>query len=401
MTAIWSHVFKDVKLNDLETPVTIRMSVIGYARQKTGNYTDRCSSYVATFQARIQQLMDTEWYQNVGEYENLDLAKYMAAGKFTEEQVWTNDEDCTIKCLVLPMHFNPCSFLSPFAWCIDRMRREWMLSRLETTELVYLGAIQSSCLPFVWLTEKLLGESPEYCQGEIKRLGLSRFYHEEICKRAKRTMGNGGKFPRHQVSTSHHPGMESKTVQVFTEEAEKRKNLEMGQLLKIMEDMADRGNETDGARALERLRTIERLGPLNVLKVLPLAALVGLFDIELCFPDALYGEIPQDKPHARELKDLGCDTAHLQKRFVESINERLGQPREFFFHGDHVLCMSEGLHNNPNLKKRDAFFMGMPLFRFAVDDERRVVQIMRRRFGRSTWERHAAHDWTPKSNNED
>ena len=127
------------------------------------------------------------------------------------------------------------------------------------------------------------------------------------------------------------------------------------------------------------------LGDLNVLKVLPLAAMVGLFDLRKCFREALYGECPEKEPHGEAMAELGCDTMHLQQKYVQGLNESMGVPRDFFFHGDHVLCMAQGLHSNPGKKKWEVFYSGMPLLRFVENPATESVEIVKKEYGSSVW----------------
>ena len=125
-------------------------------------------------------------------------------------------------------------------------------------------------------------------------------------------------------------------------------------------------------------QSISFVGELNSLKLLPLAALVGLFDIRTCFRDALYGECPTAEPHGMELANLGCNTIQLEQKFVQGLNEYFGMPREYFFHGDHVLCMAEGVQAHPERLKWDVFFPEMELYQFAIDKTTRTVIVERK-----------------------
>ena len=400
VTAVWSTVFDDIleQLGQEDMKVIVRLSLIGYTRKQAGNFHEKTSSYVTAFKSKIERLQKLDHYTNVARYFDLDLAELKAAGKFTTHLVWSSDSPtCNISCLVLPMFFDPCAFLSSFAWCIERMGKNWDLSRHHVVELVYLACIQSSSIPFVWLTEKLMEQTPEYCQDRVVELGISRFYHEEICKHSGRNNGYGGAVSRHQVCQSYQLGMVSREVQEFTDESQKKKDLDVETLDEIIRDVSDPLSSVTGKEALSRMRKeIPFLRHLNSLKVLPLAALVGLIDIEVCFGEALSGELPADKPHTWALTSLGCNTPHLQQKYIQGLNEYFGQPRDYFFHGDHVLCMVEGLHGSPNKRKWEPFFEGMPLMRFVEDVDRRVVQIVRKEFGKNSWVPHKPHVWKTK-----
>ena len=387
VTAIWSTCF-------IEEYVKMRLSLTTYTRQHGGNYTERIASYVAVFQLRIQKLRDLEHYASVNNFKDLDLAELTAAGQCKEETVWGAGSDAAIHCLVVPMHFDPCAFLSPFAWCIDRLRRGFGLCRRHVVELVYLACVQSSVLPFVWLTDKLLQEDPETVQGAVAANGISFVYHHKICEYSGMESGIGGTYSRHQTCLSYHPGMEGRNNKVFTTESQAKKDKEMEELDEIIQAVSNPKHSMGGKEALRAMKKgITFIGDLNSLKVLPLAALVGLVKMEDCFREVLYGECPKGEPHGIELSNLGCDTGHLEQKFVQGLNELLGEPREYFFFGDHVLCMAQGLHLNNRKRRWDVFFPGMPLFRFVEDSSKRIVGVYRKEFGGKTWLPYQAHEW--------
>lgn len=403
-TSIWSTVFKDtytVIENGVEVTVTclVRLSVICYTRKRIGSYMDKVTGYVTVFNTLINKIREDEHYKDINNYSDLDLAELVALGKIQVEGVWPKDMINTIKCIVLPMFFNPCATFSSFAWCISRLRRRWKLKRLQVIELVYLASLQSSTLPFVWTTEKLLREKDKYCQNGIARYGIMQFYHREIKRLSQREGVQGGAFTRHQVVLSYVPGMESEKKQVFTEKSLKKLRADVKKLANIVSGVEN--HTIQGKQAMEKLRDIDKLGELCWLKFLPLAALVGLLDIEVCFKDALYGETPPKKPHGKALKDMGC-VGHLEQKYLQGLNEYMGEPREHAFHADHVLCMAHGYSQHPNRKKWEVFFPGMPLLRFAEDEERRVITILRKEYGKKEWKRYQPHlEWEESADEEE
>jgi hypothetical protein len=186
--------------------------------------------------------------------------------------------------------------------------------------------------------------------------------------------------------------MESSNNPEFTETSRAKHKQAMKQFLDIIDAVSDHTNTAyTGKDAIKELREMKYgLGDLNVLKALPLAALVGLFNIRTCFKDVLYGELPKSKPHYKEVYNRGCNTQKLQQALVCSLNEKLGVPREFFYHGDHVLCLSIGQKDNAV----DVFLPQQSLVRFVVTgpQDKPVIGIERRLYG-SKWETHLAHEW--------
>ena len=94
-----------------------------------------------------------------------------------------------------------------------------------------------------------------------------------------------------------------------------------------------------------------------------------------------------------ELVKLGCDTPHQEQKFVQGLNEYLGQPRDYFFHGDHVLCMAQGLYGMPSKRKWDTFFLGMTLMRFVENPATRTFVIVQKEFGHKEWVPCRPHVW--------
>ena len=133
------------------------------------------------------------------------------------------------------------------------------------------------------------------------------------------------------------------------------------------------------------LRSIPGLGPLHALKVFPLACLSGLCDVRKCFNNCLYGVVPQDKPHAQELAELGCKTVENQQKFIEGLNEWLGVPRQFFFHGDHVLCFTEGVLDGTKIHKREIFFPEQTLYCLVDDKNSGTVCVVQKKYGEKDW----------------
>ena len=105
-------------------------------------------------------------------------------------------------------------------------------------------------------------------------------------------------------------------------------------------------------------------------------------------------------PACVALANLGCSTVQLEQKFVQGLNEYFDQPREYFFHGDHVLCMAEGVHAYPERLKWDVFFPEMELYQFAIDKTMRTVIIERKRYGEKDWVPFEPHIW-PVVENED
>jgi len=185
--------------------------------------------------------------------------------------------------------------------------------------------------------------------------------------------------------------MQSASNKTYTIESETKHDSQMKILQDIIDGVGDPKSSMDGPTALRQMRTkIAFMGDLNCLKVLPLASLVGLFNLKTCFKDALCGECPKGEPHRLALKDLACDTTQHEQKFVQGLNEYFGQPREYFFHGDHVLCMAQGMHVHPQ-KKWDVFFPEMPLLRFAQNTESRTVHIEWKPYGSNEWTSHDPH----------
>ena len=188
--------------------------------------------------------------------------------------------------------------------------------------------------------------------------------------------------------------MVSKTQWKFTNESEGNHLKKMKMLGEIIDKVSDTKIDYDGRQALADMRRdLDFIGELNSMKVLPLSALVGTFDISTCFVDALHGEIPEGKPHGKELANLKCNTRHLQWKFIEGLNEYHGVPREYFFHGDHVLCMAQGLHHNPSKRQWDVFFLDMPLYRFVEDPHERTIRVQMKSFGSKEWEIVNPNEW--------
>ena len=394
VTAIWSCVFDEFNKDGKE--IRARLSVIVYNCVHAGNYADRISSYVTVFQKRIQDVLSIDRYSRANKFCNLNLAEACAAGDFSEETVWASGSNhVTITCLVTPMYFDPCSFLGAFAWCISRLRPKFWLSRLEVVELVYLASIQNSVLPFVWLTQQLLRDDAILCRKSLEERGVSRFFHDEICRRTQRKNGYGGSHQRHQCCQSHTPGMVSIYDNTFTKESNDEKNNRMKQLDEIINLVSDPKSTMSGKEALDQMQSkIAMLGNLNILKVLPLLALVGLFDIKVCFGKVLYGQVPETKPHGLELEKLGCNTSHLQEKYLQGLNEYFGKPREYFFHGDHVLCMAQGIYTFPERNKVDVFFQDMPLMTFTNHEMAGTVCIIKKEYGCKEWKHYQPHLWS-------
>lgn len=394
VTVIWSTVFEDtytVVENGIQVTkrCIVRLSLIGYTRKVVGNYMEKITTYVSTFRSRIQGLMALEHYKNVNNYKLLDLVELVASGALMEIGVWPGDTINTIKGIVIPMFFNPCATFSAFAWCITRMHLQWDLTRPQVIQLVYLASLQCSTLPFVWMTYKLFEKGDEYCREEIKRLGIMPFYHAEIFRISNRDKVQGGAYTRHQVTMTHFPGTEGPNNPVFTESGLEKLKADVETLDNILSSVAD--HTMDGKTAITTLqKKVDMMGTLCRLKFMPLAALVGLLDIEVCFKDALYAETPHDKPHGKALREMGCEK-HNEQKYLQGLNEWLGEPRENSFHADHVLCMAQGLVSSPNKRKWEVFFPEMPLLRFAEDEDRRVITILRKEYGQKEWKRYQPH----------
>ena len=377
----------------------MRLSVILYTRKPAGLYFEKTSTYVAAIGTKIDQLLAVEHYRNVKNYALLDLAEEYAMGNFGLRKVWdTGDVNCVINCLAKPMHFDPCSFLSVFAWCIHRLRVGWQLSRTQVVELLCLSCIQNSAMPFAWLTEQLLSEG-QPCIDRMRSVEtLTQFLSQELKKRVGRNVLTGGTLKRHQPCMGCQPGMVSKTDHVFTEVSVAKYRKDIEKLEQVIDDVGNRRagftKRASNEDVVKSLKTLPYIAELNCLKVMPLAALVGLVDVSSCFKTALHGELPRDKGHAIELKNLGCDTASKQAKYIQSLNESMGQPRDFFFHGDHVLCMTQGHCKRPSNLKWDVFFPGMPLLRLKEDREKETVRIVIKKYGSKEWVWHNPTKWT-------
>ena len=381
VTSVWSAVLPDlVWVEDLSRFALVRLSAIGYTRLVAGEYSERTMTYVASFHTRIDNLLSKDHYRNAKNYRELNLSECYKLQQCRSVPVWTKDSpEIQVNCIVKPMYFDPCAFLSSFAWCVSRWRIRFRLSRRQVIELVYLSSVQSSVLPFVWLTEELCEEDPGSYIEELETKSTIKFWHEKICEKSGRSSGIGGNYTRHQVCLSHHPGMESSSNTIFTQQSERRLDDQIDILQEIIDGLADSSLQQDGPLILEKMRrSISFVGELNSLKILPLAALVGLFDIRTCFREALYGECPSAEPHGVALANLGCNTFQLEQKFVQGLNEYFDQPREYFFHGDHVLCMAEGVHAYPERLKWDVFFPEMELYQFAIDKTTRTVIVERK-----------------------
>jgi hypothetical protein len=318
-------------------------------------------------------------------YQNLDLAWENANGNFNNITVWANNsKEHTIECLVKPGYFDPCAFLSSFAWCIRRLIPHWSLDRLATIELVYLGSVLSSSTPFVWLINQWLNE-PAIILNETKARCMTERYYTETSKRSKRDKPVGGQISRHQTLLTEWPGGVGLSNTSFTNESVSNHLSFMRQIDHILLALGDPLSAMDGEKALAGLKSIPNLGNLCVLKFMPLCCIVGLLDTTKCFTDALYGELPIDKPHTKELANLGCRTQQQQQKFVQGLNEWLGVPREYFFFGDHVMCLTEGWLGSDK-KKREIFFPEQTLYRFASDTAARIVRVESKLYGKKEWE---------------
>jgi hypothetical protein len=446
VTAIWSTVFWDVDTKG--NKVLARLSIIGYTRSNAGSFVERCTSYVSTFRTRITQVMNLEHYDKVAEYDKLNLAEQWERGKFEKISVWADSvsDGPSVICLKHPMFFDPSGWLASFAWCITRLREAWALSKSQVVELCYIGSIHSSPLPYVWLTGDLLWETRASSREllESYKGDIGHLFYAEMGKRARRPSCHGGQIPRHQTSVSHNPGTEKVYTVMGNEEddveedsmgengedpqvsmddfaeneveqpvpitevkytytyeytekslKEKRQQMEfLGNLVNLVSSRQMTGAQFVEEIQVKRPEAPVFLGELNCLKMLPLMAFVGVFDVGECFDTALSGRIPRKKPHGKELTRLDCKPGNDETKFVEGINEWLGQPREYFFHADHAMCMAQGLRNHPSAKKWDPFFPDMPLLRFAEDQETRKVRVMQKKYGSKEWEWYQPHSWS-------
>ena len=126
--------------------------------------------------------------------------------------------------------------------------------------------------------------------------------------------------------------MESSSKKIFTQESESWLDDQINILQEIIDGLAENSLQQDGPAVLEKMRqSISFVGELNLLKILPLAALVGLFDIRTCFCEALYSKCLSAEPHGVALANLGCSTVQLEQKFVQGLNKYFGKPREYFF----------------------------------------------------------------------
>eukprot|EP00977_Amphora_coffeiformis_P024124 scaffold15105_cov99-Amphora_coffeaeformis.AAC.1 len=136
------------------------------------------------FGDRIKDLRSLEYYERVNDYKDLNLAEFLGERKYSTKRVWNKNGkstcDITIECL------------------------------------------------------EILADPYEKCNEHLVEVGIGRFIHEQFCTRSGQTSGIGGRFPRHQVCLSHHPGMVGKREQYFTENSEASKNEQMILLEKII-----------------------------------------------------------------------------------------------------------------------------------------------------------------------
>ena len=334
VTAIWSTVFQDLSLSG--ELATIRLSIISCTRVQCGNYFERTCSYVTAFQRRREVLMQCPFYCDVNSYEDLDVCKLVRGERVEDIAVFKNG-NITIPAIIVPMYFDPTIYLSSFAWCITRLQDHWKLVRRDVVELVYLCSVQSSALPMVWITNELVTEDPEPFQEHLKTITISRLLHREMCKRSQRNSPIGGTHPRHQVSLGHWPGQENVEDISFSKEGDHRESMnDLDNTITRIGNVKDQMKGEDALKAMRR--DCYGIGQLNVMKILPLSALVGLFDIKNCFQDALYGQCSTDEPHGKDLIRLGCDTVPLEQTYLKSVNEYLGAPRDHFFLG--IMCFA-------------------------------------------------------------
>ena len=383
VTAIWSCTFDDVDVDG--NKVLCRLSMIFYTRSNAGNFVNKTCSYVSAFRTRIEQLVNLPHYEKAKEYENLNLAKAWEEGDFEEVTVWAEKSpSIKISCLKHPMFLDPSGWLSSFSWCITRLRKFYSLNRRQGIECCYLAAVQSSPLPYVWLTSSLLREGPDQRLDLIRKYdgNICHMFYAEMCRRSGRGSCLGGSVPRHQVCMSRHPGAESVGTKEdpkyqYTLESLKTLEEEMEALVRVVDEVANPESDITGVEAIVRIRkAAEGVAELNCLKIMPLLCFVGLLDVGTCFHRALAGTFPKDKPHGKELRRLGCKAGNDEQKFAEGINEWLKQPRQYFFHADHVLCMAQGAHDDPSKERYDPFFPDMPLLRFAEDEGSRTIQVL-------------------------
>jgi hypothetical protein len=360
VTAIHSVCLRALDLQG--NPVAFRVSLIAYNRNHAGDYHDRTISYVGTYRSRIANLLSVGHYSRVNEYHNLNLCEEYSKGHTQTESVYRNGKEIgTLKCLVLPSCFDPCAYLSVFAWCIGRLRVKLQLKTTDVVELVCVACMEDSPLPFVWFTEQVCREIIIDSRTNLVEKGISEWY-------CKLTMQGDICIPERE-----------KTIPMLEE------------LIALTSDPI---SELSTKQALERMtREIPGMNERNRLKVFPLSALVGLFDIRKCFGKVLCGECPSTEPHAKELKRMGCGTVLHQRKYTQGLNEWLGTPREFFLHGDQVLRMAQKLVDAPQTREWQMFFVEMPLYRFFQDDHSRTLCVQVKWYGQKVWEKIETHVW--------
>jgi hypothetical protein len=395
VTAIWSTTFWDV--DSKGNPVLVRLSIITYTRSCVGSYMVKTNSYVSSFRSLIEMLLKDKHYERANCYKDLNLAQEWERRNFEYEEVWKDGKSPSVKIHIikLPMFLDPSGWLSGFAWCITRLRKGYSLSKLQVVELCYLATIQSSSVPFVWITNCLLREPTEERQGLLDAYNgcMSHLIYAEMLKRSGRDSVLGGYVKRHQTCMQFYPGQvkTAENTYEYTEESLKELHGSMENLLYVIKEVSDPMSDMTGYKAVEEISEGPVFqGKLNSLKLLPLAAFVGLFDIRKCFHKVLEGKIPDDKPHGLALRELGCCTHNDEVKFIGGINEWLGQPREYFFHGDHALCMAQGYHHQT--LKWDPFYPRQTLLQF-VETTDRKIGIVRKVYGNSEWEAHSPHNW--------
>ena len=376
-TAIWSCLFE---VPDGDKLVKGRLSFIAYTRAQAGNFIDKSHTYIAVWRNKIRRVQQPDMYPLANQYVNLNLSSL----SFSHEQVWGKGPNVTLECAIIPGYFDPSAYLSAFAWVINLLSKKWQLERKQILELVYIASVVSSCLPFVWLLKEWLKEDKQdLAQALAESTCFSHFYYTQMIVRTGRQNPLGGRIPRHQTCVQDWPGGIGVTDATFTEDSFSKHDKHLSNLSSIIDDFCSQQLRMDGAQTREVIKKMDSVGELCVLKVLPLAAMVGLYDVSEVFNVALYGEAPSDKPHTKLLVKMGCQLKTQQQKFMEGINQWLGIPREWFFHSDHVLCFTESVLSGST--KQEVFFPDMTLYRFKENKENRTIELVQKSFGETAW----------------
>ena len=150
-------------------------------------------------------------------------------------------------------------------------------------------------------------------------MGVLRFHHKQICKQSGRESRAGGRHSRHQVCLSQHPRTVGHGDSSFTFKLQARKDKEMEQLDKIIRAVANQKSDFGGEQALCPMhKTVSLLSILNSLDVLPLPALVGLFDIKPVFTMSCMESFHKKSPMDQNWQTWGAPPSTHRQRLSKS-----------------------------------------------------------------------------------